>query len=111
MGHIVDVRDVAKAHVQSLSAPTSKDDRDKRLLVSSARITWKAAAEVVREKRPDLAARLPSDSAVPPPQTNAPYDTSLAEELIGLKSYIPWEETILATIEESLRFEEASKKV
>ncbi|KAJ7593811.1 hypothetical protein C8J56DRAFT_1160580 [Mycena floridula] len=102
LGHMIDVRDVAKAHVLSLEAPSGKD---KRLIISSKSFTWKEAADVVRKNRPELGSRLPRKTAVSPPQSRAPLDTSLAAKTLGLSTYIPWEETILASIDQALIWE------
>jgi len=37
---------------------------------------------------------------------SAPFDLSLTEKVLGLKEYIPWEETILAAIDEGLKLEQ-----
>jgi len=119
---MADVRDVAKAvgllmlffrvrahlsfckHVLSLTSPPSKEN--KRLLICSKFFKWKEAVELVREKRPELAHRLPRKDAIPPVQMSAPFDLSLTEKVLGLKEYIPWEETILAAIDEGLKLEQ-----
>jgi len=121
---MADVRDIAKAvgppipfhlctqtylyrlpqHVLSLTSPPSKEN--KRLLICSKFFKWKEVAELIREKRPELAHRLPRKDAIPPVQMSAPYDLSLTEKVIGLKEYIPWEETILASIDEGLKLEQ-----
>ncbi|KAK7022948.1 hypothetical protein VNI00_016838 [Paramarasmius palmivorus] len=108
MGHIIDVRDVAKAHVLALDTPPIPG-RHKRIIISAGIFTWKDAAEVVRKAHPELEPRLPSANAVPPAQTDAPLDTSFASEVLGLKEYIPWQESILAAIEMCLQYEEQSK--
>ena len=108
IGHMVDVRDVAKAHVQALSvSPVSAIN--KRLLISSGTFTWKATADLIRTARPELASRLPSESAQAVMQTNAPMDVSLAAKVIGMSenSYIRWEDTMLATIDAVVAWEKS----
>lgn len=88
-----------------MTSPPS--DHNKRLIVSSKFFTWKEVVELIREKRPDLAHRLPSKDAIPPAQTTTDLDVSLTKEVLPeLKKYIPWEETVLAGIDEALRLEQ-----
>ncbi|KAJ7593884.1 hypothetical protein C8J56DRAFT_925460 [Mycena floridula] len=103
--HMVDVRDVAKALIKSLNAPPLKNGKDKRFLIKSKIYTWKELAQFLRQKRPELASRLPNEEAILGPQTSAPLDIDLAKKVLGLSTYIPWEETVLATIDEGLRWE------
>ncbi|KAK7022947.1 hypothetical protein VNI00_016837 [Paramarasmius palmivorus] len=107
-GYVVDVRDVAKAHVLALAAPPIPG-RYKRMIISAGTFTWEDAVEVVRKKHPELVPRLPSASAVPPAQTSAPLDTSFASEVLGLKEYIPWQESIAEAIEVCLEYENKLK--
>ena len=103
---MVDVRDVAKAHVQALSvSPIS--GINKRLLISSGSFTWKVTADLIRTARPELASRLPSESAQAVMQTNAPMDVRLADKVIAMSedSYISWEDTMLATIDAVVAWE------
>ncbi|ESK82146.1 nad dependent epimerase [Moniliophthora roreri MCA 2997] len=108
IGHVIDVRDVAKAHVLALDAPPVPG-RHKRMIVSSAIFKWKDAAEVIRKTHPELAPRLPSSDAVPPAQTDAPLDTSFTSEVLGLREYVPWEESVVAAIEVCLEHERRFK--
>ncbi|ESK94288.1 3-beta hydroxysteroid dehydrogenase isomerase family protein [Moniliophthora roreri MCA 2997] len=108
VGHVVDVRDVAKAHVLALDAPPVAG-RHKRMIISSAIFKWKDAAEVIRTAHPELASRLPSSDAVPPVQKDAVLDTSFTSEVLGLKEYIPWDEMVLAAIEVCLEHERRFK--
>ncbi|KAK7023483.1 hypothetical protein VNI00_013113 [Paramarasmius palmivorus] len=103
-GHVVDVRDVAKAHVLALDAPRVPG-RHKRMIIHADTFKWKDAAEAVKKAHPELATRLPSADAVPPPQTDAPFDTSFASEVLGLEVYIPWQESVVAAVEVCLEHE------
>ena len=105
VGHMVDVRDAAKAHVLALTTAPLTDGRDKRLTILSKIFTWAEAAQVIRARRPELADRLPGASDVAPPQSNAPLDTQFAADVLGLTDYIPWEETVLESIDYALRWE------
>ncbi|KAJ7598477.1 hypothetical protein C8J56DRAFT_1020296 [Mycena floridula] len=103
--YFVDVRDVAKAHILALAAPPLAEGKDKRIIVLGKMFTWRETVDLIRERRPELADRLPPASVVPPGQTTAPLDLTLAKEILGLESYIPWEETMIATIDLRLRWE------
>jgi nucleoside-diphosphate-sugar epimerase len=110
IGHIVDVRDVAKAHVQALSA-SHVSGTNKRLLISSGTFTWEATADLIRTARPELASRLPAESEKAVMQTNAPVDVSLAAKIIGMSEdgYIQWGDTMLASIDAIVAWEKTVK--
>jgi nucleoside-diphosphate-sugar epimerase len=110
IGHMVDVRDVAKAHVEALSAPYVPGT-NKRLLISSGTFKWEATADFIRTARPELASRLPAESAQAVKQTDAPMDVSLAAKVIGLSEdgYIRWEETMLASVDAIVAWEKTVK--
>ena len=100
----VDVRDVARAHVLALKVPPS--DEVKRFILSSSTFTWKDAIEVIAEARPELKGRLPAitgkEAPLPPV---AILDTSVTENILGLKNYVKWQDTVLDTIDDLLRVE------
>ncbi|KAJ4487790.1 hypothetical protein J3R30DRAFT_849565 [Lentinula aciculospora] len=103
-GHLVDVRDVARAHIVALSAPPIPG-RNKRFIISNTTFKWKDVANLIRQERPGLACRLPREDIIPPRQSDAPLDTSFAAEVLGLKKCIPWEETALAAIDIQVAWE------
>jgi len=90
-------------HVLSLTSPPSKEN--KRLLLCAKHYILKEVVELIKEKKPELAHRLPRKDATPPVQISAPFDLSLTEKVLGLKEYIPWQETILAALDEGLKLE------
>jgi nucleoside-diphosphate-sugar epimerase len=100
----VDVRDVARAHVLALKAPPS--DELKRFILSSSTFTWKEAIELIAKARPELKGRLPvitgNEPAVPP---FVALDISATENILGLKNYVKWQDTVLDTIDDLLRVE------
>ena len=101
----VDVRDVARAHVLALKVPPSADE-PKRFILSSSRFTWKEAVELIAQARPELKGRLPVITGKEPPLP--PYailDTSATENILGLKNYVKWQDTVLDTIDDLLRVE------
>ncbi|GAW10143.1 hypothetical protein F5879DRAFT_522775 [Lentinula edodes] len=103
-GHLVDVRDIARAHVAALCVPPIPG-RKKRFIISNTTFKWKDVADLIRRERPELAHRLPREDIVPPKQSDAPLDTSFAAKVLGLKEYIPWEETVLAGVDVQIAWE------
>ena len=100
----VDVRDVARAHVLALKVPPS--DEPKRFILSTSTFTWTEAIEVIVKARPELKGRLPVVTGNEPPiPPSATIDTSATENVLGLKSYIKWQDTVLDTIDDLLRVE------
>ena len=100
----VDVRDVARAHVLALKVPAS--DAVKRFILSSSTFTWKEAAEFLAQARPELKGRLPVITGrEPPAPQGARLDTSATETILGLKSYVKWQDTVLDAIDDMLRVE------
>ncbi|KAE9398644.1 NAD(P)-binding protein [Gymnopus androsaceus JB14] len=103
-GHMIDVRDVARAHVLALTTPPVPG-RDKRFIIVNSTFQWKDVAALIRNKRPELAGRLPKETSIPVPQSSAPLDTTFSEEVLGMTSYIPQEETFLAALDVVLEWE------
>ena len=100
----VDVRDVARAHVLALKVPAS--DAVKRFILSSSAFTWKEAVEFLAQARPELKGRLPVVTGKEPAAPRgARVDASATETILGLKSYVKWQDTIVDTIDDILRVE------
>jgi nucleoside-diphosphate-sugar epimerase len=100
----IDVRDVARAHALALKVPPS--DEPKRFILSSSRFTWKEAIEFIAQARPELKGRLPVITGEEPPVPPfAILDTSATENVLGLKNYVKWQDTVLDTIDDLLRVE------
>ena len=98
------MRDVARAHVLALKVPPS--DELKRFIVSTSTFTWKEAIEFIAKARPDLKGRLPVITGNEPPVPPfAALDTSATENILGLKTYVKWQDTVLDTIDDLLRVE------
>ncbi|KAK7457028.1 hypothetical protein VKT23_010331 [Stygiomarasmius scandens] len=105
IGHLIDVRDAAHAHIAALSAPPIPG-REKRIIVSAGTFTWKGLADFIRKKRPEFKERLPKEGLEQEyPQTKAPLDLEFAKEALGIKDYIGWEETVLEALDASLVLE------
>ncbi|KAI0304279.1 NAD-P-binding protein [Multifurca ochricompacta] len=100
----VDVRDVARAHVLALKLPPS--DTPKRFILSTSTFTWTEAIKYIAEVRPDLKARLPvitgNEPVIGP---SVKLDISATENVLGLKNYVKWQDTVLDTINDLLRIE------
>ncbi|KAK7436861.1 hypothetical protein VKT23_018883 [Stygiomarasmius scandens] len=64
IGHALDVKDAAKAHLRALDVPPVYKDqkrKNKRFIICGSMFTWKEAVEIIKKARPDLASRLPVD--------------------------------------------------
>lgn len=104
----MDVRDLARAHVAALNSPSASVIGRKRLIVASPYdFNYKDAIEYIAEQRPELKARLISDTSKAPEHANAPWDLSRLEEVTGVKSesFKTWHETILDTVDALLALE------
>jgi len=110
VGNVVHVADVAKAHVLALTAPPLKDGRKKRLIVAAGVLHWKEAADLLRKERPELISRLPRPDLTPNPQSFAPLDTSLTEEVLGIKTWLSSEQAFLESIDSALEWEKGETK-
>lgn len=94
LGHGVDVRDVARAHILSLSAPPRPDKAHKRLIVNAKTYTWTELIKIVKEKYPGYEKRLPSSEADNGPQMNVTLDDSFMKKSLDFGDYIPFEKTV-----------------
>ncbi|KAI9508891.1 NAD-P-binding protein [Russula earlei] len=100
----VDVRDVARAHVLALKAPPSVET--KRFILRPSEFVWTDAIELLARARPELKERLPVVTGDEPPV--GPFctlDDSAARDVLGLNTYIKWEDTVLDTVDDLLRVE------
>jgi nucleoside-diphosphate-sugar epimerase len=109
----VDVRDCAKTHLLALEAPPLPNGERKRLLTIAGDFNWEEATLFLREKRPELTSRLPSDEAI---KKGAQTPLSFkfvqvnTEKALGLKQseYKTWRQTFLDTIDMFTEYERAS---
>jgi len=89
----VDVRDVARAHVLALKVPPS--DEPKRFVLSLSTFTWMDAIEFIAQARPELKGRLPVITGNERPVAPfAALDMSAAENILELKNYVKWQDTV-----------------
>jgi hypothetical protein len=105
----VDVRDVARAHILPLESEF-KGGKKRLLVEAPTPINWKDVTLYLREKRPELVPRLPSDATLAEPLTmsNAKMDTSHTEKVLGVKKeeyYTGWKKTVEDTIDMFLAVE------
>ncbi|KAJ3768302.1 hypothetical protein FB446DRAFT_707109 [Lentinula raphanica] len=104
IGHMIDARDAARAHVLALTTPPVPG-RDKRFIIANGSFLWEDVVAMLRSKKPELSSRLPRETSVPGPQTCAPLDTTFAKEVLGMKEYISQEASFLATVDVVLEWE------
>ncbi|KAI0333886.1 NAD(P)-binding protein [Cubamyces sp. BRFM 1775] len=107
------VYDVARAHVLALQLPklpSDSDVQDKRFIVAGPGVLlWEDAVRVLMEARPVLRDRLPSVEVVPPlPGPLCKVDTVRAREVLGIKEYRGWQETVLETVDAIVDLENTS---
>lgn len=105
----VDVRDLAKAHILALSAPSEKEIGRKRLLVAGPNFTWRAAVEHLLATRPELKDRLP-DPRTGQSDAGVCFDVQKARAVLGLATYIDWRETVSNSVDSLLKVEESWKR-
>lgn len=95
---VVDVRDVARAHVLALKSPLTTEIGRKRMLIAGPQFTWRDATEHLKETHPALATQGQLKNVGTAKRardlTIWRTDTSLAAKVLGLKEYVPWEKTV-----------------
>ncbi|KIJ37535.1 hypothetical protein M422DRAFT_259893 [Sphaerobolus stellatus SS14] len=90
----IDVRDVARAIVLSLSAAPRRSGKHPLILLSNEVLDWTAAAKEVAKISPQVKARTVDRGAVTG-RRGAVIDTTRANEILGLDKFIPWEEMVV----------------
>ncbi|KAF9078039.1 hypothetical protein BDP27DRAFT_1356763 [Rhodocollybia butyracea] len=104
----IDVRDIAKAHILALNAPSASIVGRKRIIIASPHeVDYNEVIDLIKTKRPELADRL---IKTPPPVYSGkklPYNSKRVEEVLGMKEsdFASLESTILETIDSVLAFE------
>jgi len=108
-GGAVDVRDVARIHVEALtSTPESSVGRKRLPIASPYDGNYKKAVQFVAEAHPELLDRLVNTDTEPDfPVDKMDVDLKRVEDVTGVKvdSYHTWKETILDTIDSLLTME------
>ncbi|OJT14017.1 hypothetical protein TRAPUB_9427 [Trametes pubescens] len=104
---LIDVRDVARATVHALTTPPA--EKRKRLLFVPHSVSWKQAAELIAEARPQLKERLSKaaqeEGKYPHPAPPTPVDNSKAIGVLKLGQLNDWKTTILAGVDSLLKVE------
>jgi len=108
----IDVRDVAKAHVLALKSPLSSMPGigRKRLIISSIYgFDYEEVLELLKTRRPELAARLTRTALPPIDKANLvlPFDVDRVERVVGMRrqDYTTFEDTMLDTVDSILALE------
>jgi nucleoside-diphosphate-sugar epimerase len=108
----IDVRDCAKTHLLALEAPPLPDGEHKRILTITGSFSWEDATLLLREKRPELTERLPTDETIKKGAEAFQFKFVQvnAEKALGLKQsdYKTWQQTFLDTIDMFTEYERAS---
>jgi nucleoside-diphosphate-sugar epimerase len=105
----IDVRDLARAHVNALNSPPESVVGRKHLLMASPHdLNYKTMIDFIAEKRPELRDHLADGTKVPKfPVDRMILDIQRVEEVMEVKvdSYIPWQDTVLETVDDLIKLE------
>ncbi len=96
---MIDVRDVAKAHILALTSPLTSASPEigrKRILIGGPNWFWKDAVELLYETRPQYREKL-SDASDAVRTDVATIDNSRAKEVLGLTEFVDWKDTVQDT--------------
>ena len=103
---LVDVRDVAKAHIMALEKLPLPADDLKRFTINAGTFPWKKLAEHLLKTKPELRDRIiPLDTVPPLPGPLGSLDTTRAKEILGCTEYIPMEKTFEDAVDDILMLE------
>ncbi|KAF8528742.1 hypothetical protein JB92DRAFT_2805139 [Gautieria morchelliformis] len=104
--HAVDIRDIARSAVLSLSAKERKPGEKRRIILHSGTFTWKEAVRHIAKVRPGLKSRLADGGNVVVSEEDlkpaARFDTSKAKDVLGLPTFIDWKHTLEDTVDSIL---------
>ncbi|KAI0190850.1 ketoreductase [Astrocystis sublimbata] len=99
----VDVRDVAMAHLKAMTLPEAGGNR---FYIVGGHFSNKQIADVIRERFPQFANRLPADAVDDVPSDVYRFNNSKSKKVLGL-NYTLFEKSIIDTVESMLdRFPE-----
>lgn len=100
---------MARAHVGALTSPPPSLVGRKRVIIASPYgLSYKTAIELIRTQRPGLKDRLVDPLTAPIfARDNLSVDLERVAVLTGvaMDSYIPWEQTVLETVDDLVMFE------
>ncbi|KAF2971764.1 hypothetical protein GQX73_g1879 [Xylaria multiplex] len=94
----VDVRDVAQAHLRAMTVPRAGGNR---FYVVGGYFSNKQIADIIRERFPSLAHRLPADALDDLPDDVFGFDNSRSREILGI-NYTSLEKSISDTVQSIL---------
>ncbi|KAJ2983910.1 hypothetical protein NQ176_g344 [Zarea fungicola] len=102
--HCCHVRDVAKAHVRALTAPSINGVK-KRFILCAGLLDWAEAIHFLQESRPAISTRLPDPAlAHRTPLARYKVDTTLSDRLLGVRPISP-KDILLEVIDYLLEWE------
>jgi len=102
----VDVRDVARAHINVVHTPTS--GRRRWPLLSPHQSSWREAINFIAEERPELKGRLCGDVRIPVFTSHSlPIDHEKLGQVFDMPvdSYLPWKATVLDAVDDIIALE------
>ncbi|GAP86643.1 putative ketoreductase [Rosellinia necatrix] len=94
----VDVRDVARAHLRAMTVPKAGGHR---FYVVGGHFSNKQIADIIRDRFPPLAHRLPVDSADDLPGDVYHFNNTKSREILGVE-YTTLEKSVVETVESIL---------
>ncbi|THH28836.1 hypothetical protein EUX98_g5354 [Antrodiella citrinella] len=100
----VDIRDVARALVASLTAPPTSKVGRKRILLASEVVQVRDIASFIAKERPELASRVSSIALNTEPNLKAVVDNLRLKEVLNLEP-TPWTTTILDAVDALVKLE------
>lgn len=109
---IVDVRDVARAHIAALDSTHSSIGHKRYLVVSPHTASFSDALKFIGNERPELRSRLADPSKAPSFTSETPMVSEGLERVVGFHrdSYKSWKETILDTVDTLVALENSWKE-
>ncbi|KAL4243870.1 NAD(P)-binding domain superfamily protein [Abortiporus biennis] len=105
----IDVRDVAQAAVNALTAPPASKVGRKRIPLSGEWFSFKDAAKYVAEVRPELKNRISEQAKKAPPVSESQIDNSRAREILRIE-LTPWKKTVIDAVDDLLELEKEWKR-
>ncbi|KAH8806523.1 hypothetical protein DL96DRAFT_1698918 [Flagelloscypha sp. PMI_526] len=107
-GMFIDIKDLAKLHVLSLTGKPATEVGRKRLIIANPNtIDWNEAMNILRDERPELVGRLIKGEASPTQPSTFSLDFERLEEVLGFKKtdFSSFQKTLLETVDSLLEVE------
>ncbi|PSR78755.1 hypothetical protein PHLCEN_2v7290 [Hermanssonia centrifuga] len=105
---VIDVRDVARGLVLSLTAPPTSQVGQKRILMSGPWLSAQEATDYIAEVRPELKDQLSEAAKKSGPIPKHNIDTSRARDVLGLE-FRPWKQTLIDAVDSIIAVEKEWK--